>query len=173
MNLVVWFYDFRSMIRYHLLNRQVSQLSDHVPARAACEALLKELQPERFNQYQVSSGSPKISVLYGNLDTYIAKIKEFTKTIKQDKLIPVDWYIITPQQISLDEFLTTSSTGYYLNIVKELALLQDVGLKLCQCLLLADTEEYGQHEHNLRILTKLFVNLRQIIMVLLKVSLAK
>jgi hypothetical protein len=112
-------------------------------------------------------------VLYGNIDTYIDKIKELTKTIKQGKHIPADWYGITPQQVSLDDFLTKASTGYYVDIVKELNALKEVGLKLCASLLLADSEETGMYEYNLRVLTRLFVNLRQLLMLLLNVSLIK
>lgn len=167
----LWFkYLFRIM-RYQQILKESSLLSDKLPQRKLCIALLNELSEEHFFSYKPTNGkSVRNDFLYPSIDLYSRKMKEFTRYIKEEKAIPPDWYTELITQQSVDQFLS-SSDGYYVDVPKAITQFRQAGLQLCEALKESDTATYGIYEHNLRILTKLFVNLRHIAKDLINISL--
>ena len=74
--------------------------------------------------------------------------------------------------ISVDRFLL-SSTGYYIDNEREIAQLKNNVLELCALMIVSDTATHGLDEHNLRMLTKLFIDIKEIGTKLLEVSVNK
>lgn len=171
--LTAWFQKFNQMVKYHQIVNEAKELSVHQPNRKLCETLFTELRPIQFNNYSPSTGVVVvIAPLYTDIDTYTLKMKEFARLIKQGRSIPSDWNDTAAVEMSIDRFFTTKD-GYYSNVVQSVSAFKDAGLQLCLLLTPADTETVGVYEHNLRILTKLFINMRHTTTTLINVSLTK
>lgn len=168
-----WFIEFSHMMRYHQITKSAAQLTEHQPSRKVCETLFNELRPEQFKAYNPFHGSSHaLSPLYPGIETYTAKMKELTRLIKQDRSIPPDWNDSTPVDTVVDRFFV-SNDGFYLDVIKAVSDFKEAGLQLCIAMQPADTETHGVYEHNLRMLTKLFVNMRHTATALMTVSLTK
>ena len=142
----------------------------NLPKRKLCEDLLKELSAERFKHYNPPSGlSVTTATMYANIETYTKGIVEVTKLVKQDKVIRPTWIDIKHTILSVDRFLV-SEDGYYVNAREAVDNFKKAGLELCAVMEQSDVATYGLYEHNLRMLTKLFINLRYTTIALIEVS---
>lgn len=169
----LWFTKLGHMMRFHNIGKETSQLTEHQPSRKLCEALFTELSPAQFKEYEpYVGGSHAMSPLYPGIELYTAKMKELTRLVKQDRTIPPDWNDAVMLDTVVDRFFV-STDGYYLDIIKAVTDYKEAGLQLCIAMTPSDTETYGVHEHNLRMLTKLFVNMRHTTTALINVSLTK
>lgn len=169
----MWFDKFLRMIRFHQTVKDTSQLSEHKPGRQICEELFSQLDPKQFKGYNPYYGmGVKFYPLYPNIDSYTNKLKELNRLIKQEKPIPPDWNDSVENEVSVDRFMI-SSDGFYTDILQSVSQFQEAGYNLCLSLKESDTEQFGMQEHNLRVLTKLFVNMRSTATILINVSLTK
>lgn len=168
-----WLKKHFLQLRYSFIaNYARRQLSKTKPNRQHCEDLLKELSVERFKQYQPSVGlGVSIRTRYPNIESFTQKLKETTRLIREEKMIPVDWVASEELVIPVDRFMT-SSDGYYLDVAEAVAHFKAQGMKLCEEMKDSDTATFGLAEHNLRMLTKLFINLRDVTTTLIETSLA-
>jgi hypothetical protein len=169
-----WFGKFRQMMEYHQIKKDVSQLTEYQPSRQLCEKLFMQLNPVHFLEYEPFLGiSCTITPLYSNIEIYTLKLKEFTRLVKQERPISPDWNAdIIAVDTNMDRFFI-STDGYYLDLVKSVSIFKEAGLQLCTTMNASDIETHGVQEHNLRILTKLFVNMRHTTTALINVSLTK
>ena len=168
----MWLKRIYYCMRYKRLQHTLNALPQHKPNRAVCEALIKELQSTFFRMYHPNQGiGTGVTPLFKTIDAYTQKLKELSRLIKDQKPIPPDWSEGTnASRITVDRFLT-SADGYYLDVVKAVAEFQAASLNFCQLMEESDTATHGVYEHNLRILTKLFINLRFVTQQLIEVSL--
>jgi hypothetical protein len=144
------------------------------PTRALVQETLQALQPERFDHYRPHAGqSQQVLALLPNIESYTAKLAEAWYFVEDQKVVPSDWLSTeTEHHLSVDSFLITPD-GYYANQQRAVAAFRTQALRLCEALQPADQEDAGIYEHNLRVLTRLFVNLRLLAAALLVVSLTK
>lgn len=153
------------------LLRRHQQLSPQHPNRNACEQMVELLRPDFFQQYRPSQGKIECDFFYPNVEAYTTKLKELNKTIKDKRPIQSDWAgDIKVTRNTVDAFLV-SDDGYYINPEQAVSNFKAASLELCQRMQVSDTAAHGVDEHNLRMLTKLFINLRVVHQRLIEVSL--
>jgi len=170
----MWFSELvkylKSLFSLNNPKKEIIKESPFAPNRKLCETLLKELNSNKLTNYSVSVGlSITIQPLYPDIETYIKKLKEAVVIIKYDKKIPREWGIAESRSMTLDHFLITSD-GYYVDVPKAVEIFKEAGIKLCEIMEESDTAQYGVPEYNLRMLTNLFINLREITKKLIEVS---
>lgn len=159
--------------RFRQAQMAMKTISNHKPERRLCESLLYTLQPRNFERYKPSAGlAVQIAPLYPNVDSYTKHLKDIANLAVQEK--PIDAALLSSETISVsvDRFLVTAD-GFYTPPVRAIENFQIAGLRLCNAMMRADTDEAGIYEHNLRVLTKLLINLRLVTFKLIEVSLAK
>lgn len=167
----LWYKKLSLYVRLWRISKSATTLSHYKPNRQLCENLFTELHPHLYENYTPSTGlSVFISVYYENIESYTQKLKELSRQLMTDKPIAPDWGGQSETSISVDRFLTTSD-GFYTDVQKALVDFKEAGLQLCALMRESDTAAYGLHEHNLRMLTKLFINLRAVLVQLIEVSL--
>jgi len=169
----MWFEKFLRMMRFHQIVKDTAKLSAQKPNRQVCEDLFVQLEAKHFKAYHPHTGmSVKFTPLYPTIDSYTSKLRELHRLVKQDKAIPPDWNDGANIEVSVDRFMI-SSDGFYLDITQAVSDFKDAGYQLCISMKDSDTESHGVQEHNLRMLTKLFINLRPTVLTLINVSLTK
>lgn len=169
----MWLSKFIARRRLKHLTQKHATLSPLQPNRRAVAELLVELMPEYFHDYEPIKGRARIEPLYPSIEIYAEKIKELCKTIKENRPIPPDWLDkANPQPMFVDQFFY-SADGYYTSVGVSVGKFKLAGLELCKLMITSDTATYGVQEHNLRMLTKLFINLRVVSQRLVEVSLTK
>jgi hypothetical protein len=140
------------------------------PNRLLVYALLKQLNPQLFERYSGSQGQVRhLQVYYPTIDAYVRALGEASQLVMTDQPIPHDWLKPELHRVSLDRFLT-SADGYYLNPRHAVERFQTVALQLCEALEASDEVTYGVPEHNLRMLTRVLVNLQSLTTALIEVS---
>jgi hypothetical protein len=170
----MWFKKLIALIRYKFILKKFSNVSAVKPERKFCEKLFNELNVDLFIFYKNANGSMvQLETYFPNIDQYTKKIAEIIQQLRQEKAITPEWYDRGEGNISLDRFLVSEDGYYFSNLSYELVRFKQNVLTLCQLMEKSDTETYGLYEHNLRMLTKLFINLRNIAMVMINVSLTR
>lgn len=155
------------------LNSAGNKTLKYKPNRQLCEEIFNKLDPGLFKNYNPSAGlSSFINVTYITIGEYNTKIKETNNLLKQDLAVASSWIKRDITLISVDRFLL-SSTGYYIDNEREIAQLKNNVLELCALMIVSDTATHGLDEHNLRMLTKLFIDIKEIGTKLLEVSVNK
>lgn len=141
-----------------------------MPARQLTCALLSELSPEFFERYSpdMASGTTIITS-FDSLGQLVKKIKETNRIIKEEKPIPNGWIDPGAKPIGLDGFLTVDS-GYYVSPVAFVPAFISVGTELCELMSVSDEIDVGLPEHNLRMLTGLFTEIRTVCVSLLRLD---
>jgi hypothetical protein len=158
-------------LRYQYLAHKFDGLSPLKPNRAACEITINELQSSFFQSYApVIGASTFLHTYFPTIDAYTLALKELARQVKEERAIQPDWLTTPSQTVSVDRFLI-SGDGFYQDPVRAIEEFRQAGINLCQSMKESDTEEVGVYEHNLRMLTKLFINLRLVAWDLIKVSL--
>jgi hypothetical protein len=140
------------------------------PSRLKCLLLLRQLQPEQFSSYSARVGQTvMITVPYPHLEQYTSNLREASQMVQQDRTIPADWPSIAEHRLSLDRFLT-SADGYYLQPQDSVEQFKNMATQLCEAMEASDEIAYGVPEHNLRMLTRLLINLESLTAALIEVS---
>jgi hypothetical protein len=143
---------------------------DELNPRKACLFTLDKLNPTVFSLYQVDAGeSVFIRPHFENIDLYAEKLREASMLIARGKAIKNTWVPKEGQRMCVDNFLV-SNDGYYLDSFKAVERFKENAIKLCHGLAKSDDAEYGVDEHNLRMLSKLLVNIRETTEALIRVS---
>ena len=143
---------------------------NNIPNRQLCENLLNELDEKRFESYNVALGlSLTVVTLYADVESYTKGLIDIVRLIKNDRPIRPTWIDLRHSTASVDRFLV-SADGYYINTATAIDNFKKVGLELCFLMKESDTATYGIHEHNLRMLTRLFINLRHVTNMLILAS---
>jgi hypothetical protein len=160
-----------SQWRAKRLQRAVAKTSTLNPNRQLCEAILKEIQPQNFLRYSPQMGmAMRFTTIYPNVEVYVQKLQDFARLIQQEQLIPPELSLVEEIDMPVDRFFV-SSDRYYIDPSRAVAQLKVAGLQLCELMKNSDTETEGYYEHNLRMLTKLFINLQGVSLALVNVSL--
>lgn len=140
------------------------------PDRLKCLQLFRRLQPAVFHHYSARLGQTiPLAVLYPRIDQYTDALKEASQMVRLDRAIPADWPSREEHRVSLDRFLT-SMDGYYLNPQDVVTRFQSVAVELCEAMEASDELTYGVPEHNLRMLTRVLINLQTVAQALLDAS---
>lgn len=167
----MWLKQLLSYLRFKYLLHTQRDLPVRQPNRPACEAWVHELRSEYFRQYVATIGMhTKIQTPYPSIETYTKIMRELARLIKEEKPLSPDWCTGQEFEMSFDRFLI-STDGCYLNTEDAVSKFKEAALKLCHAMRPADTATHGVYEHNLRMLTKLFINLRVLTREMVKVSL--
>lgn len=163
----------KASLRWRLfqLSKQTAKASAFMPNRALCQQMLTLLECELFEHYSPKHGlGISIKNQHPNIESFTAKIKDSVRMVKEDKIIPTDWAVGQELTISLDRFLTTND-GYYGNRQVLIRSFKSAGLELCDYMSVSDDVQVGLPEHNLRMLTKVFVDIRNTAQLLLEAGL--
>ena len=149
-----------------------SNLSSFTPGRQLCEAIVEELSPGMFTRYSSVQGSTVlINPVYNNIEEYTNTLKKLVRELTDEtKALPTSWGLVEEQYISVDQFFNTKD-GCYLNVEQAITDFKEAAMQFCTIMEDSDTVDVGIPDHNLRILTKLFVNLRSVTLALINVSL--
>lgn len=157
-----------------LRNSQITQPFKDTPytpsKRLQCAELLKGLGDDAFANYRPVFGlGAVLTVAYPTIDLYTAKLHEAATLVREEKAIKPDWSSPLELEVTVDAFLT-SSDGYYLDNQAAVTQFKRAAGDLLDALESSDYVTHGLPEHNLRMLTKLLVNLQPIIAALIEVS---
>lgn len=154
------------------LSAEVHQISYTKPNRALCEKLWHLLDVRAFAHYHPQQGSLlRLTVIYPTIERYIRQLKEINFLLAQGDVLSQDWGRVEEIHCSLDEFLTSDDGHYYIDQMDAVRKLQEQALRLCELMRTADLELVGRHEHNLRILAKHLISLRQLALELTRANL--
>lgn len=167
----MWFTKLKARRRIKRLLKEQLTVPANKPSRQVCRALIKELHEELFRFYKPAMGKTRMGVfLYPNIDLYTVKLREYYHLVVREKPIPNDWSEgLQEVHTSVDWFLT-SADGFYLNVELAVSQFRQAALLLLEALAQADDVDYGVYEHNFRMLSKLFINLRSVTEDLIAVS---
>lgn len=164
----MWFkYQLEGLWR--LLGKAPTKVSTQ-PNRVRCLQLLYRLQPQLFSAYSARIGQTVlVTVPYQHIDQYVTALREASQMVRDDRAVPADWPSRAEHRVSLDRFLT-STDGYYLNPQEAVERFKTVAAQLCEAMEASDELNFGVPEHNLRMLTRLLINLQSLTQALLDVS---
>lgn len=143
----------------------------HKPERKLCEELVQSLNVPAFALYQSSEGMEVFIIPhFKNIEEYTTVLKEITRAIKLERHVLIDRIKPSETRLTIDRFLI-SNDGFYLDVEKAVGRFKEAALGFCKAMEPSDTEDSGYYEYNLRVLTKLFINLRITMSSLVEVSL--
>ena len=165
-----WFKNAPLRWRLYKLKKKIERVSVVSPNRELCHATLALLDASLFRHYSPKLGlGINLTVQHPSIELLISKIKDSTRMVKEEKIIPADWTAGQELTVSLDRFLA-SKDGYYADHLISIRSFQQAGLELCEFMAVCDDIKVGLPEHNLRMLTKLFIDMRVIAASLLEVA---
>ncbi|SAK59289.1 hypothetical protein AWB81_01820 [Caballeronia arationis] len=155
---------------YAALRKQTVALSNYHPGRKTLEDLLRTLDVARFASFRNSHAvGIEIKPFYPTIDVYQREIKIINSYLTREGALPTTWATLDARPMGLDHFFT-SAEGFYLNVADSLAAFKRDALILCTLMENSDNAALGVHEHNLRMLTKLLVNVRLLVLTLVDLS---
>jgi len=167
------FTKFFARKRLKTLIELQKDLSPLQPNRRACQAMLTQLRPDFFYHYNPRQGAQRVEFFYANIEEYTNKLKEINRQIRNEKAISPDWLAEIRHSVKTVDSFFVSADKHYLDPAKAVAEFKLYALELCHLMQESDTAAHGLHEHNLRMLTQLFVNLRVVTRRLVETSLTK
>ena len=160
---------FKKLLLFLGFKKTTVLISEHIPQRQICFELLTALRSGQFKNYNISKGlATLVTTQYASIDTYTQRLHTVTKLLKHEKTLTHEWGSVDGITISLDRFMI-SHDGCYLNAYEAVSNFKEAGLQLCIALEKSDGASAGLYEHQLRMLTKLLVNLRTITSKLIEV----
>jgi hypothetical protein len=163
--------DWRARRTYTKLKAEALALSNFQAGRKVLAALLQRLDVSRFLAYRSSQAvGVEIRIYYPTIDAYHREIKIINSLLMRESALSPGWAALEARSTGLDHFFT-SKDGFYLNVPEALAAFKQDALILCTLMQTSDNATLGVHEHNLRMLTKLMVNMRQLVVALIDLSL--
>jgi hypothetical protein len=165
-----WCRDKRAGRRMTRLIRQERALSAHEAGRATLEALTGCLEPARFKNFRLSdSFGFGIQPFYGTIVQYCAELRTINSRLASGAPLSTQWALLEGSATTLDRFFE-SKEGFYINVPDHLTRFRSEVLMLCTLMRESDGAETGIHQYNLRMLTRIFVNLRRLMIVLVDMS---
>lgn len=158
----MWFKKLITLIKFKLLQRRYKHEVAANEERKYCEELLKLINASAFKRYDPQKiGTINLRSLYPNIDAFTLKINDTNALILQGVKVPNKWISTDLQRVSFDSFLC-SKENYYLDPLKEIEKFKIAALRLCELMAESDSAKYGIYEHDLRILGRMFLNIREI-----------
>lgn len=165
-----WLKKLILLWRLRELKQECLKASPFKANRALCHKLLTALPDNAFETYRPSDSlGLSLTIQYPDIETMVQKIKESCRMVREQKPIPTDWSNKTETSVALDRFISTQA-GYYSNPATTVRRYKKQALELCELMAVSDTETVGLPEHNLRMLTKLFIDIRMVTSQLLELS---
>jgi hypothetical protein len=162
-----WFRDKRTRRRVTRLIRKEHALSSHEAGRETLEALCQCLDIEKFLDFRLSdSFGFGIQPCYATIGQYCSELKAINARLASGVPLPAQWAMLEGNATTLDRFFE-SKEGFYINVPEHLARFKSEILILCALMRESDGAQTGIHQYNLRMLTRIFVNLRRLIIVLI------
>jgi hypothetical protein len=147
-----------------------TKISDITPNRRLLVMLLNELRPEAFSNYRPTTGlTESLNVRYSDIGNYIEKIVLTNAILRKKEGLPNTWDTGKENETTLDKWLVAD--GYYVDVVMAISDFKNNALMMCELMADSDTAQYGVPEHNLRMLTKMFVNATHVTKKLIEISL--
>ena len=139
--------------------------------RKQCADLLAILDPEKYKGYTPHYGSSiKLSTETPNLEAFTKKLQDTSAMVIRESRIPNDWVRTDEVVVSFDR-LFISNEGYYLDVVPQVTKFKVAAARFCELMEPSDTATHGIHEHNARVLLRLFIQLRELSTSMVEVSL--
>jgi hypothetical protein len=167
----MFFWKWYLKYRYNKTLKQAERSRESENERQRATTILNEITTAQFSLYEVSSGmATVIKVPDGDIDTYIERIKRIHRQLVADRTLQAEDFSWSLKAVSLDRFFI-SSEGFYQDTELAVTRLKEAALNLCAAAVKTDEAEYGVHEHNRRLLTKLFINVQTVSKALIEVSL--
>lgn len=165
--------DHNTRAHYRTIQVKYQALPERKPNRQHTAELLALVDPERFRLYTPSHGhTVKLSVDVANLEAFTKKLVDAATLVMREMPVPANWMLATEIPVTFD-WLFVSNDGYYLDIVSSINKFKIAGLRLCELMKESDTATHGIHEHNFRMLSRLLVQLREMSICVLEVSLQR
>lgn len=130
--------------------------------RQECEIALNDLNPESFAEFKYEDGLwINLKTPYNNIQLLSSAIRELTGLVKFQEQIPLEEADKEYVEVTLEQFLLTKD-GHYQNIPKAIKDFRSAGLSLCKAMEPSDAASHGVYEYNRRVLTKLFICIKNI-----------
>ena len=157
-------------LKYKLRKLLAVEIPEYEPNRKLLESLINTLDPTLFTKYTPSFGlSITIISQYPDIGEYLLKLRKTTYLLKKNDIIPSTWAVEDNVTLSLDRWLM--SNGYYSSVVNDITDYKKNVVLLCELLKESDGAMSGINASNLRMLTKMVINLTNLTKQLIVVSL--
>lgn len=175
---LMWFKRIRENLRthnvrahYQSLKLRYKELPDKKPNRKQCAEILALIDPDKYQNYTPLYGrSVVLGVDTPNLEAFTKKLLDTSAMVVRETPVPVGWIKPDEDAVQFDR-LFVSIDGFYVDVVSAVTKFKTTGLRLCELMEDSDTATHGIYEHNFRMLSRLFVQLRELGICLLEVSL--
>jgi hypothetical protein len=157
---------------YEALRLQYADQSAIKPNRKQCAELLRLLNPDQYQDYAPHYGrNVSMSVETQNLEAFTKKLQDACAMVIREYRIPNDWVKTGEVTVAFDK-LFISNGGYYItDFAQAVAKYKVAASRLCELTEASDEATHGIHEHNFRVLSRLFVQMRELTTSMLEVSL--
>ncbi|WP_233874274.1 hypothetical protein [Paraburkholderia adhaesiva] len=165
-----WFRGKRCARHLARLIAQEQALSSHEAGRAVLQALCQCLDMERFQNFHLSdSFGFSIRPFYATIGLYCSELRIINARLASGAPLSTQWATLEGRATTLDRFFE-SKEGFYVDVPEHLACFRAEILHLCHLMRESDSVQTGIHPYNLRMLTRVFVNLRRLMIVLIEMS---
>lgn len=179
MKFLTWYNQIRQYLRKHNIraNHEALKLryrdTERKPNRKQCADIVSLIDAKQYRNYKPAYGRALVlSVDYPNLEAFTKKILDTSSLVLQERPVPAGWIKLDEQVVPFDR-LFVSNDGFYLDVANTVTKFQTAALRLCELMEASDTASHGIYEHNFRMLTRLFIQLREVSTSLLEVSLQR
>lgn len=126
--------------------------------------LLKPVMTKRFNLLNASI--VQLDVIAPNIVDFTDIVRKFASIVEQKEAVRPSDCFFTVKQTTLDKFFTDEDRMYISQ--SELQVLHREASRLCELLQAGERAEYGTDEHNLRILSKVLVGIKNVCVAVLE-----
>jgi hypothetical protein len=159
---------------YAALQLRYQDQSAVKPNRKQCAELLQLLDPQMYAKYDPHYGrSLLLSAETSNLEAFTKKLQDASAMVIREYRIPNDW-VRTDEVVVLFDKLFIGVDGCYItDFTQAVTKFKVAASRLCDLMEASDDATHGIHEHNLRMLSRLFVQLRDVTTSMLEVSLQR
>lgn len=180
MKFLMWIKRIKQMLRdhnvrveYDKVKQRHAALPDKKPNRKHCAEILSMINVEKYQGYTPHYGSTvSLSIDIANLEALTKKLLDTSAMVMRETPVPPGWMRTEEVPVQFDR-LFVSNDGFYLDVAKAVTKFRTAGLRLCELMEGSDTATHGIYEHNFRMLTRLFVQLKEVSTCLLEVSLQR
>ncbi|BDD79566.1 hypothetical protein [Burkholderia phage FLC9] len=142
------------------------------PNRKLCAELLVLLDPQQYKKYDPHYGrTVTLSAEISNLEAFTKKLQDASAMVIRDYRIPNDWVRTDEVVVPFDKLFIDSGGFYITDFTQAVSKFKTAASRLCELMEASDDATHGIHEHNLRMLSRLFVQLRDVTTSMVEVSL--
>lgn len=157
---------------YAALQLKYQDQSVFKPNRKQCAELLGLLDPQQYLNYDPHYGrSITLSAETPNLEAFTKKLQDASAMVIREYRIPNDWVRTDEVVVPFDKLFIGVDGCYITDFTQAVAKFKTAASRLCDLMEASDDATHGIHEHNLRMLSRLFVQMRDLTTSMLEVSL--